>query len=87
MTLHYIEGESFRVEITNLEEVKTNSLLMELEFDKESFNKTFEFIDEKFKDRRFATPAKQKEVQLKSLKMVNKNFVDRIMTALIEFEH
>ena len=48
MTLHYIEDTSFRVAITSVEEMKTNSIFIELEYDQATFDKKFEFykVDE-----------------------------------------
>ena len=62
MTLHYLENESFRIAITSHEEVKTNSLFVELEFDEDSFAKTFEFIDDAFKVNRKVLPMRPGEV-------------------------
>ena len=68
------------------EEVKTNQLFIELEFDEESFDKTFSFIDNTFRVKNKVIPMKQGEIQIPSLKMVSKSFIDSIMNGIQEFE-
>ena len=43
LTLHYIQDKSFRIAITSLEEMKTNSIFIELEYDQITFDETFEY--------------------------------------------
>ena len=47
IALHYLNDESFRLTITSLEDehIKTISINLELEFDKETFDKLFEFYE------------------------------------------
>ena len=62
VSLHYLENESFRIAITSLEEVKTNNLFIELEFDEESFSKTFQFIENTFRVKKQVVPMKSGEI-------------------------
>jgi len=86
VTLHYLENESFRIAITSHEEVKTNSLFMELEFDEESFGKTIEFINNTFKVKKQVVLVKPGEIQIPSLKTLSKSFINNIMSGITEFE-
>ena len=63
-----------------------NSIFIELEYDEESFEKTFGFYEhDQFKVGGKVITNKD-EIMLKSIKVVPKSFVDSITDGLTEFE-
>ena len=87
MTVIYLQGFSFRLAITSLEEIKTNSINLELEYDSVSFNKKFEFYDHKtFKQGETTISTKPRETVIPQLKKIPMNFIDEIKDGLSEFE-
>ena len=88
VSLHYIEETSFRVAITSVIEMKTNSIFIELEYDRATFDEKFEFYKaEDFKCGGKAIPRQPGEIMLNSLKNLPSKFVEDIKDGLAEFEN
>ena len=87
LTVIYLQGFSFRLAITSLEEIKTNSINLELEYDSESFAKKFDFYDHRtFKQGEKTIGTQPREIVIPQLKKIGMSFVDEIRDGLSEFE-
>ena len=84
--IHLHEG-NFRISITSLSEVKTNSIFIELEVDEHGMEQLFPFIDhETFKSAGKPVELLENETTLKSLRAVPKSFIDNLESALEQFQ-
>lgn len=69
LALHYLQDQTFRLAFTSLEDSRTNSIFLELEFDQESFEEHFEFVDhETFANQKGLVALQKDEIAIKSLK-------------------
>ena len=83
--IHLHEG-NFRISITSLSEVKTNSIFIELEVDEHGMQQLFPFIEhETFTSAGKPVELLENETTLKSLRAVPKSFIDNLESALEQF--
>ena len=80
--LHHIVDQQFRLSMTSLEGEAVNAVTLDLIFDESSYAKYFHEI----KGLEFHDPSKGKVPLLKSLKIVDSEFVAVIEGAVKEFE-
>ena len=85
--LHYIYDKHFRVTIASLEGESVSSISFDLILDDSSFKKYFEEVDpDTFEQAGNRIPRKPNEITLKSLRMVDSDFIQVIDEPIKQFE-